>query len=142
MGFRLYAGSRWIASAARGGARLRQIREGLQALGIEPNDILHHDTPRLFFGCRLQPNAFEALLGLSGDGLGVSNSAASIAMAWRRRWLSRRVSQPDVLEKLRSLGPHSVVRSLTLDKDDEQFYLPLFEQEPTPEELMVAAAEV
>jgi hypothetical protein len=45
--------------------RLRQVREVLQALGIDGKDILHHDTPRLFFGCRLQSGVFEELLGLS-----------------------------------------------------------------------------
>jgi hypothetical protein len=119
--------------------RLRQVREGLMALGIDSNDILHHDTPRLFFGCRLRSSAFEELLGLGSHHHQIGNSAANIAVVWRRRWLSQRVSQVDVLEKLRALGPHTVSRSLTLNRDD-QFDLPLFEHEHVHERAELSSA--
>jgi hypothetical protein len=35
--------------------RLRQIREGLDALGLKSDTILHHATPRIFYGCELSP---------------------------------------------------------------------------------------
>jgi hypothetical protein len=33
--------------------RLRQTREGLEALDIDTSQIMHHATPRIFYGCEL-----------------------------------------------------------------------------------------
>jgi hypothetical protein len=119
--------------------RLRQLREGLQALGIDPNHILHHDTPRLFFGCRLRSSAFGELLGLASESEAMGSPAPSIARAWRRRWLSQRVQRDEVMEKLRSLGPHTLMQSLKIDAHDEdQFELPLFEADIFGEQLPAA----
>jgi hypothetical protein len=91
--------------------RLRQIREGLDALGLHSDSILHHATPRIFYGCELDPGARDALLGL-GDVAAPSTSASEIAAAWRRRWLSGRALRPETLADLACLGPESVRASL------------------------------
>jgi hypothetical protein len=46
--------------------RLRQIREGLEALGLESSHFLHHATPRLFCASEVEPYAREQLLGFRG----------------------------------------------------------------------------
>ncbi|MFN7023156.1 MAG: Druantia anti-phage system protein DruA [Pseudorhizobium sp.] len=91
--------------------RLRQMREGLNALGLDSDTILHHATPRLFYACELGAGAREALLGLSSSQV-KSEPAAAIADAWRRRWLDQRSRRPETLDKLRRLGPQSVHASL------------------------------
>lgn len=91
--------------------RLRQIREGLDALGLKSDSILHHATPRIFYGCELNPGAREALLGLETITT-ASPSAAAIAEAWRTRWLDGRVQRDLTLAELEHLGPRSVRASL------------------------------
>ena len=103
--------------------RLRQIREGLDALGLKSDDILHHATPRLFYGCELNPNARDALLGLT-DVDGQFADARGIAVAWRRRWLSKRVLREETLAELAALGPGSVRAILHADADG-QLSLPI-----------------
>lgn len=103
--------------------RLRQIREGLDALGLKSDAILHHATPRMFFGCELRPNARSSLLGLQ-EGAETAPRAADISSAWRRRWLSARVLRPETLEALRSLGGNSVRATLHADEDG-QLILPI-----------------
>lgn len=102
--------------------RLRQIREGLDALGLKSDSILHHATPRIFYGCELSPGARSALLGL-----GASDHAAptceDIGAAWRRRWVSKRALRKETLEALMGLGPTSVRASLHADENGQ---LPLF----------------
>jgi hypothetical protein len=102
--------------------RLRQIREGLEALGLKSDAILHHATPRIFYGCELNPRARLALVGLA-----VPDSTAAkkddIARAWRQRWLSNRVRREETLAELASLGPTSVRGSLHADAEG-QFLLP------------------
>jgi hypothetical protein len=103
--------------------RLRQIREGLDALGLKSDAILHHATPRLFYGCELDPNARDALVGLAS----VEDRSAdvrSIGAAWRRRWLSKRVLREETLAKLGLLGPTSVRAVLHADADG-QLSLPI-----------------
>lgn len=91
--------------------RLRQIREGLDALGLKSDSILHHATPRLFYGCELDPQAREALVGMASvDPRGPE--VRSAAAAWRRRWLGKRVLREETLAKLSSLGPNSVLAAL------------------------------
>ncbi|WP_199194897.1 hypothetical protein [Phyllobacterium phragmitis] len=87
------------------------MREGLDALGLDSDTILHHATPRLFYACELGVGAREALLGLSNEGIR-GKPVAAIADAWRRRWLNERSRRIETLEKLQALEPHSVQASL------------------------------
>jgi hypothetical protein len=98
--------------------RLRQIREGLDALGLKSDSILHHATPRIFYGCELNPGARAALLGL-GVPIPSSPSAAAIAEAWRTRWLDGRVQREMTLADLAQLGPMSVRASLHREADNQ-----------------------
>lgn len=103
--------------------RLRQIREGLDALGIKSDAILHHATPRIFYGCELIAGARDALLGLD-NGDGAAPSVALIAEAWRKRWLTKRIQREQTRMALARLGPVSVRASLHADPDG-QFRLPI-----------------
>ena len=88
--------------------RLRQIREGLDALGLESNHILHHATPRLFCASELEPDARDQLLGFCQSGNTIPPFAAAISAGWRRRWLLNRIQNDDVLDRVGKLGPESV----------------------------------
>ncbi len=94
--------------------RLRQIREGLDALGIASDSVLHHATPRLFYACELGAGAKESLMGLASSKT-QSAPADAISTAWRRRWLSGRVRREATITALQTLGPNSVQRSLVAD---------------------------
>jgi hypothetical protein len=91
--------------------RLRQIREGLDALGISSDSILHHATPRLFYACELGAGSRNSLMGLDQIETQPA-SAAAISAAWRRRWLDGRVRRDATIAALEALGPKSVQRSL------------------------------
>lgn len=103
--------------------RLRQIREGLDALGLKSDAILHHATPRLFYGCELDLSARDSLVGLGSVEVRAP-AAHSIAAAWRRRWLTKRVLREDTLTRLSTLGPTSVHAVLHADADG-QLSLPI-----------------
>lgn len=103
--------------------RLRQIREGLDALGLKSDQILHHATPRIFYGCELNPGARKSLVGL-GSADDQAPSAVVVAAAWRTRWLSGRVRRDETLTALQPLGPTSVRATLHADPDG-QFLLPI-----------------
>ena len=91
--------------------RLRQIRAGLDALGISSNSILHHATPRLFYACELGGDARASLMGMASEQAELA-AAARIAEAWRRRWLDGRSQRVETLAAMKLLGPQSVRRSL------------------------------
>jgi hypothetical protein len=106
--------------------RLRQIREGLDALGLKSDTILHHANPRIFYGCELSEDSRSALLGLA-DSTAVRATSAAIGEAWRRRWVLNRCRREETLEALRNLGPTSVRANLYADEDG-QFLLPIDQQ--------------
>jgi hypothetical protein len=103
--------------------RLRQTREALAVLGIESRLILHHDTPRLFYGCELHPGAIEEMLGLSTRTTTKGPSIEAITSAWRRRWLVSRIRQPGILDRLAQLGSNTVNADMLVPEEDGQ--LPL-----------------
>lgn len=105
--------------------RLRQIREGLDALGIKSDAILHHANPRIFYGCELNPGARRGLVGLE-EGGNDRPSVTVIAEAWRRRWLVKRAAREETIAAMTGLGPTSVLASLHADADG-QFLLPIDE---------------
>lgn len=88
--------------------RMRQTREGLAALGIDSTLVLHHATPRLFFGCELHSGAVDELIGLRSPTSGQGASADVISEAWRKRWLVSRIQQPGLLDRLAQSGPNTL----------------------------------
>lgn len=110
--------------------RLRQVREGLDALGIQSDQILHHATPRIFYGCELDAGGCASLLSTKGHASRRMPSAAAIGEAWRRRWLIGRITNEDidVLERLRTLGPASIRAALHPDLTDDGDQLELFDE--------------
>lgn len=88
--------------------RLRQIREALETLGIASTHILHHATPRIFYGCELHPSAMEELLGLAPATSAEAPEASIVAAAWRERWLSNRIRNNDVIKRVQSGNAESV----------------------------------
>lgn len=88
--------------------RMRQIREGLEALGMEGDQVLAHATPRILFGCRLPQ----------------SHSVSDLTRAWIRRWLIGRLERLDICDRLLGLGPQSVADELAREENG-QYVLPL-----------------
>lgn len=81
--------------------RLRQIREGLDTLGVESDRVLHHAMLRILYACPLTPTAQAELLGMGSDSeVEGAPDAAVLADAWRRRWLAARSLRADVLERV------------------------------------------
>ena len=78
--------------------RLRQIREAVEALGIDADSVLHHATPRIFYGCELHPGAIDELIGLYPSTENRGQPASVISSLWRQRWLSKRIQSQDVLD--------------------------------------------
>jgi hypothetical protein len=108
--------------------RLRQVREGLDALGVESDRVLHHATPRLFYGCELDPGATATLLSMKAKAAPRTPSAAAIGAAWRRRWLLPRIDHAefDVLERISGLGAASVQSMLDVPELPVEDQLELF----------------
>ena len=98
--------------------RLRQIREGLDALGISSDSVLHHATPRLFYACELGADARTSLMGMASD-QSESATVATIAKAWRRRWLDGRIRRVETLAAIKPLGPESVRKSLHAEPQED-----------------------
>jgi hypothetical protein len=96
--------------------RLRQIREAVEALGIDASAVLHHATPRIFYGCELHPGAINELVGLypATDSRGVS--ASVIASLWRQRWLIKRIQSENVLSRVAQANAQTLVDFFSKNK--------------------------
>jgi hypothetical protein len=80
------------------GARLRQIRRGVNALGLEPNDILNHANPRIIYTCRLLPNATDILTGFEEQKFPhYIPTVNQITKGWIERWLINRTKREETL---------------------------------------------
>lgn len=97
--------------------RLRQIREGLDALGIESDDVLNHATPRLFYACALNEDAKHQLIGLRTKVPRKQASSDQISDAWRQRWLYSRIQSDDVLDQVAARNAETI-RSGLLPSDE------------------------
>ena len=112
---------------------MRKIRESLDSIGLNSDGLLQHGNKRVTYGIQLARNFREVLLGRqtvpnylipqAGNGEEITNR---IADYWRRRWLLRRISRPEILEAVSqhissSLPPsHGAVVPLEVkDKTDE-----------------------
>ena len=80
--------------------RLRQIREAVEALGIDSSTVLNHATPRIFYGCELHPRARDELLGFYPVTENKGYAASVIGSLWRQRWLATRIRNPAILTQV------------------------------------------
>ncbi len=80
--------------------RLRQIRQALDDLGIDPSDILNHATPRIMYSCEIHRGAREELLGIRPLTESQTSSAEIISDGWRHRWLANRIQNDSVLDEV------------------------------------------
>ncbi len=95
--------------------RMRQIREGLNLLGINDDSLLKQSHGRRVYGCELYEDAREDMLGFGGRSKKRSSSTLrSISNCWIERWLSPRIDKPSILDATTGLGPHSISKSLKL----------------------------
>jgi hypothetical protein len=99
--------------------RLRQVREGLENLGIATETVLQHSAARIVYGLELFPGALDALL-INSSSTEALPTVDSIGAAWRRRWLAKRIENADVLRRVAWQGPDSVRAELG---DDGQLSL-------------------
>jgi hypothetical protein len=81
--------------------KLRKVREALDTLGLKSDGLLQHGSPRIIYAVPLATNFREILLGYERRPNYILPPAGTgtelITAYWRRRWLSRRISQPAVL---------------------------------------------
>lgn len=89
--------------------RLRQIREAVETLGIDANSVLHHATPRIFYGCELHPGSIDELIGLYPSTENRGTPASVIASLWRLRWLAKRIQNEKVLDTVAAGNAQSLV---------------------------------
>lgn len=90
--------------------KLRQLREGFAALGLNQSNLLQHGSPRIVYGVQLAANATRVLLGVDEQPqyllpLSDAGTEGEIVNYWTRRWLAgrlnlqcRRLSRPLPLE--------------------------------------------
>ena len=96
-------------------ARLRQAREGLDALGIDSDSVLHHATPRIVLGCKAETDIELSFLGLASPKDKKRPTLKSLSRAWRRRWLLRRVCSPSVQKRVSEEGVEQLKKLLVRD---------------------------
>lgn len=89
--------------------KLRQLREGFAALGLNRSNLLNHGTQRIVYGIRLARNTMRVLLGIDRTAQfhvpACPDAAVRIAHFWRRRWLSNRLSHAPALAAVSASSP-------------------------------------
>jgi len=100
--------------------RTRQIREGLNLLGINNSELLEQPNKKKVYGCELFPGAKGQLLGFGDVGTGAevrSSSVAAISGSWAKRWLLRRLENEKVLNDLARFRPVHISEELKSRSD-------------------------
>lgn len=87
-------------------AKLRLVRGGLEALGLNANSFLRHHSRRIIYGVSLCANTDDLVMRISSrPRYLLPPSAAGTAILvdhWRERWLTPRLARSEILEALRS----------------------------------------
>ena len=95
---------------------MRKIRDGLRIVGLSSDELLRHGNARVVYAITLASNFRDVLLGISSSPkylLPTARATAStqkLAEFWRKRWLSKRIVNPDVLQ---SVEQHTLVYPVT-----------------------------
>ncbi len=108
-------GGRWVNNVFGEGnsPRLRQVREGLEELGLETDSVLRHSQFRKMYGLEVVSGGLKALR-LNAPTNSVAPSFSDIAEAWRTRWLANRITNRDVILRISRSGADSIRASLAV----------------------------
>jgi hypothetical protein len=96
-------------------ARLRKLRDGLDALGLPTDDLLNHGGPRLVYGAELAYNVHAYLLGMEKQAKYIlplkkpSETTKKISHWWMIRWLLPRIDRDEILQRV---AQHSLVHPI------------------------------
>jgi hypothetical protein len=86
--------------------KLRKVRSALDLLGLPSDLLMQHRSPRLIYGVPLAQNFRQVLLGLTSRSHPVVPSSpdveSKIAEYWRTRWLSRRIENDAILDRVKA----------------------------------------
>ena len=118
--------------------KLRTLRAGLDALGLESDVFLRHHSPRLLYGVKLCRNTDDLLLGkteppqyilASDDGPAPDEQIAAV---WKERWLRPRLSRAETVGRLRARGssPLAISRELPERTAADDYLSPSSDQGP------------
>ena len=82
--------------------KLRQLREGFSALGLNQSNLLQHGSPRIIYGVRLASNATRVLLGVDKEPRyrlpqESAQTEEQVVDYWRIRWLRSRLQHEPAL---------------------------------------------
>jgi len=98
--------------------RTRQIREGLNLLGIKSDSILRQSNKKKVYAIEMYEGAKEELLGFSDlKSAQKINGVDAIKRAWARRWLLPRLDDSHFLKALSEIHPNSIGQSLRARAD-------------------------
>jgi hypothetical protein len=108
--------------------KLRGLRDGLMALGLEADELLVHGMERCMYGVKLAKNLDRYLLGLDSQPEWVFDpecrAARSVSHWWIKRWASGRGQREDVRERIKQEGLAHPIRHQARvqlpEKDDGQ----------------------
>lgn len=93
--------------------RTRQVREGLNLIGISDDSVLAQGLSRRVYACETYPSAKSDLHCFGAKTRYTSSqSVSAITQAWIVRWLKRRCTREDVLEALSECRPEMIPDSL------------------------------
>lgn len=91
--------------------KLRQLREGFAALGIDGANTLKHGSKREIYGVYLARNTVRYLLGVDAEPLysipATASASNEIAAYWRQRWLAKRTEYAPALDAVSRSTPMS-----------------------------------
>lgn len=81
--------------------RLRKIRDGLDRLGVDADQLLRHGMPRLVYVAELRPGATRpGARGAASTWRREGPSWDAVCRAWRERWLAARLrARPEVIDE-------------------------------------------
>jgi hypothetical protein len=94
---------------------LRALRDGLNLLGLNSNDLLRHGQRRCIYGVALAFNLTEYLLGFERtpkyyfSEKQIDASVSSIAHWWWEHWAKKRIEKAEVLM---SMQTHTLVHPI------------------------------
>ena len=95
--------------------KFRRLRDGLSALGLPVDELLQHGRRRIVYGIPLVRNLREFLVGMDDDpdflfDLETPKQGTTAIVAWwKRRWLSKRIMNDEVLARLED---HTLIRPI------------------------------
>ena len=101
--------------------KMRNLRTALGSLGYDADELMKHNQKRLFLAAELGTDSRQRLKNTKLKNATKRSKFRQICKAWMDHWVRKRITNPDIADRIRSESFEKLASQLRPNSYDKQY---------------------